>query len=109
METRNIDIGKKISAKRSLGATQIDSRRIKTKNFPPNALHFGHAGALGHDGLTCSGHAGQEEEPPARRYEASAPTPKATADTTSSEVYLSGGKLKANTHGLKNARKCTKR
>ena len=70
-----------------MGAKQIDSMRIKTK-ISPNALHFGHAGALGHDGLTCSGHAGHEEEPPARRYEASAPTPKATADTTSSEVYL---------------------
>jgi hypothetical protein len=34
METQNIDIGKKISAKRTLGATQIDSKRIKTKNFP---------------------------------------------------------------------------
>ncbi len=39
--------------------------------------------------MTCSGHAGHAGEPPASRYEASAPTPKATADTTSSEVYLS--------------------
>ncbi len=64
-------------------------KKKKHKFVKKHALHFGQAGALGHEGLTCSGHAGHAGEPPASRYEASAPTPKATADTTSSEVYLS--------------------